>query len=123
MSENPKNEDNLAEEVRTLAQNLIAALQAAWDSPERKQFTEEMVKGMDELQSTIRQEAEKLSASESAQKFKDDVEEMGEKLRSSETQNKIRQELLTALQTANSELQKVIDRWSSTENKPPSNTP
>jgi non-homologous end joining protein Ku len=121
MTENPKNEGNLADEFRNLGQNLIAAIQTAWDSDERRKFSDEFVHNMNEMQSTLRQEAEKLSASESAQKFKDDVEEIGEKLRSSETQDKIRQELLAALQTANLELQKVIDRWSKTQNQPPSN--
>jgi hypothetical protein len=120
MSENPKNENNLADEFRNLGQNLIAALQAAWDSQERKQFTDEMVKGIDELGSTIRQEAERFSTSDTAQKIKDEVEEAGEKMRSSETKDKIRQDLLAALQTANLELQKVIDRWSGTNEDKPS---
>ena len=122
MADNPKNEDNLADEFRNLGQNLITAIQSAWDSPERKQLTDEVVKTMNEVGSTVRQEAEKFSISETGQKLRDDVEEVGEKLRSSETQNKIRQDLLAALQTANIELQKVIDRWSTPESETPSDS-
>jgi len=111
MSDYPKKDNDYAGEFHKLGQNLLAAIQAAWGSSERKQFTDEMVKAVDDLGSTIRQKTEDFSASESAQKLRDEVEEVGEKLRNAEIQEKVRKDVLTALQTANMELQKVIDRW------------
>ena len=115
MSNNPQNEENLADEFRNLGQNLIAALQAAWETPERKRLSDEVVNGLNEFGTTLRREAENFSSSQTGQKLKNDVEQVGEKIRSSDAQNKVRQELLSALKTANIELQKVIDRWSNSE--------
>ena len=115
MSDKPQPEENLADEFRNLGQNLVAALQAAWDTPERKRLSEEVVDGLNEFGTTLRQEADHFSSSPAGQKLKNNVEQVGEKMRSSDAQNKIRQELLAALKTANVELQKVIDRWSNAE--------
>lgn len=112
MTENPQPEENLTEEFRQLGRNLISALQTAWESPERKRLQQEVISGLNELGDTLRKEADVLSSSETAKKFKTNVEQIGEQIRSSEPQTKIRQELLGALRTANLELQKVIERWS-----------
>jgi hypothetical protein len=53
--------------------------------------------------------------------MKNDVEHIGEKIKAPETQATIRRELLAALQTMNTELQKVIDRWSAADS--PGETP
>ncbi len=112
MSENPEQEESLASEFRTLGRNLISALNAAWESPERKRMQSEVLSGLNELGATLQKEAEHLSKSDASQQVKSSVEQIGERIRSSETQTKVRQELLSALKTANLEIQKVIDRWS-----------
>jgi ribosomal protein L16 Arg81 hydroxylase len=120
MSDNPQPEEHLSEEFRNLGKNLISAVQAAWDSPDRKRLQDEVVGGLTELGVTLRKEAEYLSNSETGQQVKSNVEQIGERIRSSETQAKVRQELLAALKTANNEIQKVIDRWS--EGTPPASS-
>jgi methyl-accepting chemotaxis protein len=115
MTENHPSEENLSEEFRKLGQNLVSALQAAWDSPERKHFQDEMVSGLNEFGETLRKEAEQFTTSSTGQRIKDDVEHLGDKIRNSDTQMKVRQDLINALKFANSEIQKVVDRWSGSE--------
>jgi hypothetical protein len=119
MSNDPQREENLADELRNLGQNLVAALQAAWETPERKRLSDEMVNGLNEFGSTVRREVEQFSSSSTGQKLRNEVDQVSEKIRTSEAQNRVRDELLNALKNANHELQKVIDRWSETEKAKP----
>jgi len=112
MSDNPRPEGNLEDELQDLGKNLVAAIRAAWDTPERKRAQEELITGLNGLGSTLKQEADNFASSPAGQQIKSGVEQVGERLRSAETQEKVRQELLNALKAANTELQKVIDRWS-----------
>jgi len=112
MSENPPPEERLSDELQNLGKNLVEILHTAWDHPERKRYQEEIVSGLNNLGNTMKQEAESLANSSAGQQFKSNVEQIGERLRSAEVQDKVRQELLSALQNANTELEKVINRWS-----------
>jgi hypothetical protein len=112
MSESTPPEENLADEFRNLGKNLANALQAAWDNPERKRIVKEVETNLNELGDTLKNEAEHFSESPTAQRLKSDIEQLGERVRSSETQEKVRREVIKILQSANNELKKVIDRWS-----------
>jgi DNA repair ATPase RecN len=112
MSENLPPEESLSDELQNLGKNLVEIMRTAWDHPERKRFQEEIVSGLNTLGNTMKQEAESLANSSPGQQFKSNMEQIGERLRSAEVQDKVRQEMLSALQNANNELQKVIDRWS-----------
>jgi hypothetical protein len=122
MTENPTPEEttekqapegSLTEEFRILGENLVATLQAAWDSPERKRFLQEIQDGLTDLGTTLKDEAESFSNSPTSQRLKDDVNGVADRIRTGEPQAKVRQELLNALHAANSELEKVISQWSS----------
>jgi hypothetical protein len=76
---------------------------------------DEIAAGLNDLGSTLKREAEDLSSSPAANKVRTSVDQVGEKLRTQEMQNKVRGELINALQMVNSELQRVIDRWSPAE--------
>jgi hypothetical protein len=112
MSDDPRPEGRLEDEFQVLGMNLVAALRAAWDTPERKRVQEELITGLNGLGTTLRQEADNFASSSAGQQLKSSAEQVGERLRSAEAQEKVRQELLNALKVANSELQKVIVRWS-----------
>ena len=116
MSEQPEPTKNLADELQNLGMNLARAMRAAWDSPDSKRLRDEFLGGMNDLGSTIRNEASAFADSSTAQRLKSDVQQIGERVRSSETQARVRQELLTVLQTANTELEKVINRWAAEAN-------
>lgn len=115
MSDNPPGEESLRQEFEALGKNLIGALHSAWEAPESKRLRDEMTGGLSDLASTLKREAEYLANHPATQQMKNDVEHVSEKIKAPETQATIRRELLSALQTMNSELQKVIDRWSTAE--------
>jgi hypothetical protein len=112
MSENRPEDESLRKEFESLGRNLVEALRSAWEAPESRRLREEVSSGLNDLGSTLKREADNLASSPAAQKVQTSVGEVGEKLRSNEVQEKVRHELIDALQTVNSELQKVIDRWS-----------
>lgn len=120
MSDTPPAEENVVDEFKNLGKNLVGLLTAAWDNPERKRFQEELENGVIELGNNIRREAEYFSESPTGQRIKSDVEDLGERIRHNQAQEKARQEVIRILQTANSELQRVINRWKAEEQETPS---
>lgn len=114
--------DNLAEEFRNLGKNLFGALQAAWESPERKRLQDEFINDMSELGATLKREAESFSQSPAGQQMKADVDELGERFRTGQAQEQMRKELIDILRSANTELGKVINRWSA-DNSPSDDSP
>lgn len=112
MSQTEPRKENLSEEFRQLGENLVGLLRAVWDSPERHDLQREIESGISELGNTVKTEVDSFSESPTGQRLKEDVETVNQKIRSGETQDKIRDELLQALKTANAELQKASMRWS-----------
>ena len=112
MTDQPTPEQKLSDEFRNLGKNLVEALRAAWETPERKRIQQELENGLDELSSTLKREADNFSESQTGQQLKADIHDLGERFRTGEAQSQVHRELLSALQTVNTELQKVIDRWS-----------
>jgi len=112
MSEERQPEDNLGDEFRTLGNNLLGALRSVWDSPERKRLTEELETNLNEFSATLRKEVESFNESPTGQRLKDDVDTIGGKVRSEINDSRIKDDLLSALRSANNELAKVIERWS-----------
>lgn len=104
-------EERISEEFRELGKNLIGMLRSAWESPERKKLQQEIENGIMELGITLKQEAETFRESPTGQRLKSDMEDVREKLRTRKTRARMREEVLSALRTINSELEKVADRW------------
>lgn len=105
-------EDRLKDEFRLLGENLVNTLRSAWDSPERKRLQGELESSVNELGSTLRREVEHFKESPTGQQLKSDVEDLGERVRTGEAEAKLREEILSALQIINAELEKFSQRWS-----------
>jgi hypothetical protein len=112
MSQTEPRKENLSEEFRQLGENLVGLLRAVWDSPERQDLQQEIESGISELGNTVKKEVDSFSESPTGQRLKEDVQAANQKIRSGETQDKIRNELLQALKTVNTELQEASNRWS-----------
>lgn len=117
MAEQPEPDDNIAAEFRNLGRNLVNAIQTAWDAPERRRIQEDLLNGFNEVGTALKREAEQVSRSEKGQQLKRDFEELGEKLRSSEIQDGLRRDLIGVLKAANSEIEKVISRFSAQDSQ------
>ena len=115
MTDNQTADEKLSEEFQQLGNNLVETLRAAWDHPERKRLQEEIENGLSDLSDTLKTEASSFKESDTAKRLKSDVENLGERISSSETHEKFRGELLSVLKTANKGLQDVVDEWSKSD--------
>jgi hypothetical protein len=112
MTEEPTQEGTLSAELRELGMNLVAVLRTAWDQPERKRLQQEIVNGLSEMGTTIREETDKFTQSPTGQRLKSDVSNVTQRVQSGELEARGRQELLNALQMANQQIQRAIDKLS-----------
>lgn len=110
MNEDSKFEDNLTDEFRTLGQNLLSTLHAAWERPERKKLQQEIEDGLSELVNTLKNEADSFASSPTGQKVKTEAEDLRQRVQTGEVDTAIRSELLKALQTVNAELKKAASK-------------
>lgn len=107
MSDTPPEKDNLVDAFHKLGQSLAGTIQAAWDHPERKKVQSEIEEGLSDMSATLKNEVDKLQQSPAGQQLKSDFDEFAERVRSGETSEQLRNELLKALQIANTELEKA----------------
>lgn len=110
MSESKPSEGNLSDEFRNLGKNLADVLRAAWESPERRRLQQDIESGLAEMRSTLRKEAEAVSESTAGQRLKTEAADLRNRIRSGEAEARIREELVSALRTINTELEKVRSR-------------
>ena len=117
MSDQPQNPSNtIADELRQLGRNIKDALHSAWESEERQKLQQEVQDGLSELGNFLNQAADDLKSTQTGQTIQADIDDLKERLRTGEVENKVRSEILEALQTANRELQRVIQ-----SRRPPDN--
>jgi len=105
-----KKSGDIAGEFRELGKNLQSLIRSVWESDERKKFKEELQEGLSELGSMVNETASEIKNSQTGQRLKDDVKDLRQRVRSGEVENKVREEVLSALRTVNSELKKVSSR-------------
>jgi hypothetical protein len=119
MSEkNEQTGGSMREEFRNLGNNLKGMINAAWESEERKKFQSEIQEGMRELGSTLDDFATEVRSSDVGQKIRYEVDDFSERVRSGEVESKAREEILKALRVLNAELEKVSEKFSTTEDTP-----
>ena len=115
MSETPPNDDSLTEAFRKLGASLVETIHVAWNSPERVKLQQEIEAGLTDVSETLKVEIDQIKESPSGQQLKSDFDEFKERVNSGEVENQFRQELLKALNIANTELEKVASRLRGTE--------
>ncbi len=121
MTETHESEEDLAAEFRALGENLRGALQAAWESEERLKLQREIESGLAGLSKALEDAAVEIKEGEAGQRLKEDIKGLHERVQSGEVQARLRNDLVTMLQTFNQELSQVMQKWSTTgpETSPP----
>ena len=107
----PKEEytaDDLASEFHHLGDNLKKIFISAWESEQRKNLQKEIGEGLAELGDSLKQTAEEIQDSETGQRVKSEAEELRDRVRSGEVEEKIRSDLQSIFHKLNKELEKVI---------------
>lgn len=115
--------EDLGDELRSLGANLRQVLQAAWESDERRRAQADIERGLDDLARTLRTAGQEFAASPTGQRLRDDVRDLHERLRSSDVDARIREDLLAALRRVNEELGKAAAAGTSTPPADASGTP
>jgi hypothetical protein len=106
--ENTPNENTIKAEFEALANNMRAALQAAWESEERQKAQSEIEKGLREVGVALEGLINDFQTSETTQRMREEVDEIGARIRSGEAAETARNGLLKTLQRINAELEKAI---------------
>ena len=70
----------------------------------------EIEKGLHDLGETLQKEADNFSKSPTGEKIKNEIDDFGTRINSSETRTIIYEDLISALKVANSELSNAINR-------------
>jgi hypothetical protein len=97
---------SLASEFKKLGDNLKNIFVDAWESEQRKNLQIELEEGFSELGESLKQAVEEIQESEAGQRVKSEAEDLRDRVRSGEVENKIREDILAALHKVNSELGK-----------------
>lgn len=101
---------DVARELQELGRNLANILKDAWDSEERRRLQEEIRAGMSDLSSTVDKAVSEFHSSPTGQRMKEDIRDFRERVRAGEVDQKIRNEILTALKRVNEELEKATKK-------------
>lgn len=112
-------EDDLPGEFLRLGHNLRDAVKAVWDSEEGRRLQRDIKTGLSALEAGLKEAAEELTQSEVGQRVKDEMHDLGQRVRAGDVESRVKSDLLEALRTVNRELQKVSRR----AGQPPSDQP
>ena len=123
MSEPQSTPDDLGDELRALGATLKNMLHAAWESDERKRAQQEIETGLEDLARTLRSAGQEFAASPTGQRFKADVHDLHERLRSSQVDDQVRKELAAALRRVNEELGRAARAWGAQDATAPKTEP
>lgn len=119
MEDDNQPSQSLSDEFEQIGKNLLGILRAVWDSPERKQLSNEIETGIQELSTNLKNEISEFETSPTGERIKSNIKDLKEQIQSGEAEEKIRNDIIDALRVVNSELQRASDhlknRTNSTE--------
>lgn len=113
MAENETPEAKIQAEFHRLGKNIREAVEVAWGSEDRKRVSEQIESGLNEVGDVISQTAQEFTESDSAQRIREDIEDISERIRSGEVARKLEADLITILQSMNVEIEKATEKSSS----------
>lgn len=110
MSEEPKVERNIADELNKLGKQVADAIKAAWESEDRKKLQTEISEGFQNFGSQVTEALDKASESETAKDLREKAEKVVEDIRESDVVEDVRKGILTGLDALNRELGKLLTK-------------
>jgi hypothetical protein len=110
MSEEPKVERSIADELGKLGKQVADAIKGAWESEDRKKLQVEITEGMQKFGAQVTEALDKASDSETAKELREKVEKVAADIREKGVVDDIRQGILTGLDTLNKELGKLVEK-------------
>lgn len=110
MAEPRDSSNDVVGELKALGENLRLVLQAAWESDERKKLQGEVEAGLSDLVSALQSAGTEFAQSPAGQRLKAEAESLKTRVRDSHAEDRVRDELLSALRKANAELKKAAGK-------------
>lgn len=125
MSIPPSNDDFKSQFFR-LGKNLEDLIKSTWDSPERKKIQNELENGFTEVFQALSRATSEFRASDTGRKLEHDLENLRGQIARGELSEKVRDEILHALQLVNDQIEQATGQKKNeqpfTQNQPPNDT-
>lgn len=106
MSEQSTGGDDLGRAFRRLGKNIRGLMDDAWNSEERIRLTEELEQGLADVGSALDDAARRVVEHPETQRLIDEVDELGERVRSGEMADELKREFLDAMDELNSRMER-----------------
>jgi len=113
MTDPAENKDSISDEFSKLGDNIKNTFTALWESEDRKKATRGLEQGLTEIGKAIDNVAQEVTKGEAAQKIRQDVGDLQERLKSGQVEGRVREDLLQTLKKVNEEFGKFSQRWTS----------
>ncbi len=115
MSEEPRAERSVTEELSKLGKQFAQTIRAAWESEDRRKLQKEIAEGLQKLGQQLNEAFEKASESEAAKQLREQAEKVVAEVRETDVVEELRKGLLAGLETLNKELGKLLERLETKE--------
>ena len=123
MSEEPRVEKSLVEQLDHLGRQLADAIRLAWESEDRKKLQAEIAEGLDGFGKQVTAALDKASQSDAAKQLKEQTAKVAADVRESDVAGQVRKGMLAGLETANRELGKLLEKLESQAPEAPAEAP
>ena len=118
MSEEPKVDRNIADELGKLGQQVANAAKAVWESEERRKLQAELTRGVEKFSQELSATLDKAAESEEAKALRVKAEKVVEEVREADVIDEIRKGILSGLEVLNRELGKLVEKLDITPDAP-----
>jgi len=119
MSDEPRAEKSITDELSKLGKQVAEAIRAAWESEDRRKLQAEIAEGLQKFGQQVGEALEKAGESEVARQLRQQAEKVVAEVRETDVAEEIRKGLLAGLEAINKELSKLLERLEAKEAKKP----
>lgn len=113
MESDNRQQKSVENEFERLGENLRQAVEAAWQSEERKRISEDLQAGIEEFGETLNRTANEFIESPTGKRMRAEVDDFSRRVQEGEVADKVESELLSVLDRLNKKLEEVISSMAS----------
>jgi predicted TIM-barrel fold metal-dependent hydrolase len=118
MSEEPKVDRNIADELGKLGQQVASAAKTVWESEERRKLQTELTRGIEKFSEELSATLDKAAEREEVKELRVKAEKVVEEVREADVIEEIRKGILAGLEVLNRELGKLVEKLDVTPDVP-----
>lgn len=99
-------EESLTDEFVKLGENIRGIVKTVWESDESIRVRQDVKKGLVELEHSLDKLSDELNESQAAQRIREEMEDLTDRVRSGEVETTVRSSMMSALKHVNAEIEK-----------------